>query len=163
MQLLKQSPLERDVNQTDEPSRWWAAHITTIYAYAHADPRSLSGSTTISIRTHAWQHIKITQSSHLALYSRQDECVQDMFTLAKPDIFPTRYPESRSVENLYFSDWRTRALYSRALTHCLGNFLNFQFLLVTEKAVVDIRQREIHKNILHGPSRYSSFSIDFVP
>ena len=163
MQLLKQSPLERDVNQTDEPSRWWAAHITTIYAYAHADPRSLSGSTTISIRTHAWQHIKITQNSHLALYSRQDECVQDMFTLAKPDIFPTRYPDSRSVENLYLPVRRTRrALYSRALTHCLGNFLNFQFLLVTMKAVVDIRQREIRTNILQGPSRYLSFNRDLV-
>ena len=86
-----------------------------------------------------------------------------MFTLAKPDIFPTRYPDSRSVENLYLPVRRTRrALYSRALTHCLENFLNFQFLLVTEKAVVDIRQREIRTNILQGPSRYLSFNRDLV-
>ena len=62
MQLLKQSPLERDVNQTDEPSRWWAAHITTIYAYAHAaylgPPPYLSGptpgNTSRSHKIHTW-------------------------------------------------------------------------------------------------------------
>ena len=92
-----------------------------------------------------WQHIKITQNSHLAFYSRQDECAQDMFGLAKPEIFLSIYPEGRSVKNLYLSYVRrTRALFSRAWTHCLEIILNFQFLLGTEKAVF-IRQREIHK------------------
>ena len=98
---------------------------TRIHAYLAPPNLSTPGNRSRSHTIHTW-------------YSTHDRMSTPKICLLLANLKLCIHPQGRSVEHLFLSSVRrTRALYSRALTPCLENF---DFVLVNEKAVADIRE-----------------------